>query len=93
MLLSMERTIAFPIPVGERVKVATAYIQRFIDALAIESRARKRLLRQSEALKAIYDDGGKPSADELKKLQRSVRRWIKTAKTAASVIGEQTPEE
>ena len=75
MLLSMERTIAFPIPVGERVKVATAYslitvrscvppsvegclvkevmhaidIQRFIDALAIESRARKRLLRQSEA--------------------------------------------
>jgi hypothetical protein len=44
-------------------------------------------------LKAIYDDGGKPSADELKKLQRSVRRWIRTAKTAASVIGEQTPEE
>ena len=68
-------------------------IQRFIDALAIESRSRKHLLRLSEAVKAIYDDGGKPSVEELKKLQRSVRRWIKTAKTAANVIGEQMPEE
>jgi hypothetical protein len=68
-------------------------IQRFMDALTIEGRSRKRLLRLSGGLKAIYDDGGKPSEDEVKKLRRSVRRWIKTAKMVANVIGEQMPEE
>jgi hypothetical protein len=68
-------------------------VQRFTDALAIEGRARKRLLRLSEALKAVYNDGRKPTEDNLKKLHRSVRRWIKTAKTVANVIGEQFPED
>jgi len=68
-------------------------VQRFMDALTIEGRARKRLLRLSESLRAAYNVGRKPTDDELKKLRRSVRRWMKTAKTAANVIGEQFPED
>jgi len=68
-------------------------VQRFSDALAIEGRSRKRLLRLSESLKAIYTSGQKPTEGELKKLRRAVRRWMKTAKTVANVIGEQLPED
>jgi hypothetical protein len=79
---------------GKALKLKhTIDIQRFMDALAIEGRARKHLLRLSEGLKATFEAGGKPADDELKKLHRSVRRWMKTAKTAANVIGEQMPED
>jgi len=68
-------------------------VQRFIEALATEERARKRLLRLGELLKSIYKVGGKPTDDEFKKLHRSVKRWLSTVKTAANVIGEQMPKE
>jgi hypothetical protein len=68
-------------------------IQRSMDAPTIEGRSRTRLLRLSGDLKVIYDSDGRPTEDEVKKLRRSIRRWIKTAKMVANVIGEQMPEE
>jgi hypothetical protein len=50
-------------------------------------------LRLSGELKVIYDSDGRPTEDEVKKLRRSIRRWIKTAKMVANAIGEQMPEE
>lgn len=67
-------------------------MRRLSDALAIEGRARKRLGKLSDTLRKIYEDGGKPTPEELKKLQRSVRRWEKTARTVANVVDEQIPK-
>ena len=66
-------------------------VQRFMDAPTIDGRSRKRLLRLTGDLRVIYDSDGSPTEDEVKKLRRSIRRWIKTAKMVANVIGEQMP--
>jgi hypothetical protein len=68
-------------------------IQRLTDALTTEGRSRKLLLRLREDFKAIYENGRKPTEDEVKQLRRAVRRWMKSAKTVANVIGEQVPDD
>lgn len=64
-----------------------------MDALKIEGRSLKRLLKLAESLKSVYEDGGKPTVEEVQVLRRAVRRWIKTTKTVAGVTGEQTSKD
>jgi hypothetical protein len=68
-------------------------VLRIADALKVEGNARESLRKLCDGLKTIYDDGGKVSAEDLRKLRRTVRRWIKTTKTVVNVIGEQYPED
>ena len=68
-------------------------VLRIADALKVEGNARESLRKLCDDLKTIYDDGGKVSAEDLRKLRRTVRRWIKTTKMVVNLIGEQYPEE
>lgn len=68
-------------------------IQQLMEALAVEGRARKRLGNLSDTLKQVHEDGGKPSAGDLKKLQQAVRRWAKAASAVAHVIEEPSQKE
>ena len=68
-------------------------VLRIADALKVEGNARESLRKLCDDLKTIYDDGGKVSTEDLRKLRRTVRRWIKTTKMVVNLIGEQYPEE